>query len=273
MKHIMKFINHLFAFFALSFALISCSGSKDIVYMKDASKLPQSVLAQANPATEMTAKPGDLLQILVTSRTPEAVKPYNKSSYLSDLGTTTNAGAEGSTQDYYLVDNMGNIEFPVIGAINVLGKNKTQIKDLVISYLYPNHLIEKPAVEVRFKNFQVTMLGEVNNPGVISVPNEHLTILEAVAKAGDLTIYGVRSNVRLIRTNADGTRSIHTINLNDKELVLSPYFNLQQNDVIYVEPNGTKQRSSWSVPPGLSLAMGSIGTLISIATLIITITK
>lgn len=269
----MRIINHLFAFLTLSLALMSCSGSKDIVYMEDASKLPESVLSQANPATEMTAKPGDLLQIIVTSRTLEAVKPYNKSSYLTDLGTNSNSNSDGALQEYYLVDNMGNIEFPVIGAINILGKNKAEIKDIIISNLYPKHLIEKPAVEVRFKNFQVTMLGEVKSPGVISVPNEHLTILEAVAKAGDLTIYGVRSNVRLIRTNPDGTRSIHTINLNDKELVLSPYFNLQQNDVIYVEPNGTKKRSSWSVPPGLSLAMGSIGTLISIATLIITITK
>ena len=117
------------------------------------------------------------------------------------------------------------------------------------------------------------MLGEVGSPGIITAPNEHLNILEAIAKAGDLTIYGVRERVRIIRTAPDGTRTVNTVDLNDKNLILSPFFNLQQNDVVYVEPNGTKQRSSWSVPPGLSLAMGSIGTLIGIATFIITLTK
>lgn len=266
----MKFINHLISLLAITFALASCSSSNDIVYMKDASKMPQTVLEQANPAIEPTAIPGSMIQITITSRTPEAVKPYNKSAYISEVNGSPSSE---SSQEYYLVDSKGNIEFPVIGDINVLGKNKTEIKEIVISRLYPNHLKEKPAVEVRFKNFQVTMLGEVNNPGIITVPNENLNILEAIAKAGDLTVYGVRNKVRLIRTAPDGTRSIHTLNLNDKKLILSPYFNLQQNDVVYVEPNGTKQRSAWSVPPGLSLALGSIGTLVSIATLIITLTN
>ncbi len=268
----MKIINHLLALAIFSITLASCGGQKDIVYMKDANELPQTVLAQANPPAEMVAMPGDMLQITVTSRTPEAVKPYNKISYLSEVGAS-GSSSDGSSQEYYLVDNNGNIEFPVIGAINILGKNKAEIKEAVISHLYPNHLLERPAVEVRFKNFQVTILGEVQSPGVISVPNEHLNILEAIAQAGDLTIYGVRSKVRLIRTAQDGSRTINTINLNDKKLVLSPYFNLQQNDVIYVEPNGTKQRSSWSVPPGLSVTLSTVGTLLSIATLVITLTK
>ena len=269
----MNHINHILAICAIGIMLCSCSGSKNIVYMEDANKLPQSVLSQANPPAEPVAMPGDMLQIIISSRNPEAVKPYNKSSYLSDLNTSTTTGSSENSLEYYLVDGSGSIEFPVIGAINILGKNKAEIKQTIIDKLYPNHLTEKPAVEVRFRNFQVTMLGEVNSPGIITVPNEHLNILEAIAKAGDLTIYGVRNRVRLIRTAPDGTRTVNTVDLNDKNLILSPYFNLQQNDVIYVEPNGTKQRSSWSVPPGLSLAMGSIGTLIGIATFIITLTK
>ncbi|MGM9802625.1 MAG: polysaccharide biosynthesis/export family protein [Muribaculaceae bacterium] len=269
----MKFINHLLTAFSVAIVLCSCSNSKNVVYMRDANKLPQSAWNKANPAAEPLASPGDMIQITVSSRIPEVVKPYNKSSYLSELGSAASSSSDGNSLEYYLVDNQGNIEFPVIGQINILGKNKAEIKQIVIDHLYPKHLTEVPAVEVRFRNFQVTMLGEVGSPGIISVPNEHLNILEAIARAGDLTIHGVRDKVRIIRTAPDGTRTIHTVNLNDKNLVMSPYFNLQQNDVIYVEPNGSKQRSSWSVPPGLSLTMSSVGTLIGIATFIITLTK
>ena len=100
-----------------------------------------------------------------------------------------------------------------------------------------------------------------------------MSILEALAMAGDLTIMGERENVMLIRTKTDGTREIHRINLNDKNLVLSPYYNLQQNDVIYVTPNASKARSSWTIPPALSLGLSTMGTLISIATLVVTIVK
>ena len=131
----------------------------------------------------------------------------------------------------------------------------------------------QPGVDVRFKNFKVSVIGEVRSPGVYTATNEHLNILEAIALAGDLNITGMRENIMLIRTDADGKRSVHRLNLNDKELILSPYYNLQQNDVIYVQPNASKARSSWSIPPALSLTLSSIGTLISIATLIVTIAK
>ena len=97
--------------------------------MKDANKLPQSVLSQANPPAEPVAMPGDMLQIIISSRNPEAVKPYNKSSYLSDLGSSTTSGSSENSLEYYLVDGSGNIEFPVIGSINILGKNKAEIKE------------------------------------------------------------------------------------------------------------------------------------------------
>lgn len=262
----MKFINQLLSIVVASLILSSC-GTK-IVYMKDADKLPNEVLSKANNPSEPHAMPGDLIQIVVSSRNPDAAKPYNKSAYISDITTTST-----NNQDLqcYLVDNNGDIEFPVIGNLHILGLSKAEIKALVLSKLYPNHLSELPSVEVRFKNFQVTMLGEVKSPGTITVSNERINILEAIAEAGDLTIHGEREKVRLVRTSADGVRTVHTINLNDPQLTLSPYFNLQQNDVVYVEPNGSKKRSAWSVPPALSLIMSSVGFVISLVTLGFTI--
>ncbi len=265
----MKFINQLLLTIAACALLCSC-GTGKVVYMKDSHELSKEILNKANSAIEPSAKPGDLIQITVTSRNIEAAKPYNKSSYLGEI--TTNSTNDQNNQ-YYLVDTNGNIEFPVIGTLYINGFSKSQIRELVISKLYPNHLAECPSVEVRFKNFNVTMLGEVKSPGLVTTENERMTILQAIALAGDLTIHGEREKVRIIRTAADGTRSIHTVNLNDKELVLSPYFNLQQDDVVYVEPNGTKKRSSWSIPPAFSIILSSVGLISSLVTLGFTIFK
>ena len=218
--------------------------------------------------------PGDLLEITVMSYNIDAVRPFNRSSFVTELNrTTSNYSNDTNRNTYYIVDDNGDIEFPVIGKLRIGGMNKSQIQELICNEIYPKYITEKPGVDVRFKNFKVSVIGEVRSPGVYTATNEHLNILEAIALAGDLNITGMRENIMLIRTDADGKRSVHRLNLNDKELILSPYYNLQQNDVIYVQPNASKARSSWSIPPALSLTLSSIGTLISIATLIVTIAK
>ena len=174
---------------------------------------------------------------------------------------------------YYLVDANGNIEYPFLGTLHIGGMSKSAVEDYIATQIYPRYLTERPGVEVRFQNFRVSILGEVKSPGVIKATNGRLNLLEAIAQAGDLTIHGKRDNVMIIRTNSDGSRSIQTVNMNDKNMILSPSFNLQQNDIIYVEPNSSRARQSWNVPPALSLGMSSVGTLISIATFIITLTK
>lgn len=108
---------------------------------------------------------------------------------------------------------------------------------------------------------------------MLKAANGRMNVLEAIAQAGDLNIQGRRDNVMVIHTNSDGSRSVNRVNLLDKNLLVSPHFNLQQNDIIYVEPNSSRARQSWNVPPALSLGMSSVGTLISIATFIITLTK
>ncbi len=256
--------------------LSSCGSTKKIPYMIDAETIPQSVLQQASQASEPIVMPGDLLDITVTSINLDAVRPFNKIDFLQQLAASTltnNNNYDQNKSIYYLVDNDGYIEFPVLGKLYVSGKSKEEIKEMIVSGIYPKYLTEKPGVDIRFKNFKVSVLGEVKSPGVYTASNEHITIFEAIALAGDLNITGMRENVMLIRTNADGSKNIQRLNLNDKNIVLSPYYNLQQNDVIYVQPNSSKARSSWSIPPALSLTLSSIGTVISIATLVVTIVK
>ena len=174
---------------------------------------------------------------------------------------------------FEVVDQDGNIEFTVVGTLHIGGMNKKQIEETVDEALYPKYLSERPSVDIRFRNFKVSVVGEVKNPGVYTSLNERMNILEALAMAGDLNITARRDNIMLIRLNADGTKNVEVLNLNDNSLITSPYFNLQQNDIIYVEPNKSKINQSWTIPPAVTLALSSIGTLVSIATLIVTITK
>lgn len=255
---------------------ISCSSPKNIAYMQDAESLPQNVLNQAQANANPVTMPGDLLDILVVGNNLDAVRPFNRLDIIAQIaGTNYNntSNQTGNVPSYYLVDSEGDIDFPVLGKLHIGGMNKVQITELLTSKLYPKYLTEKPTIDIRFKNFKISVIGEVKNPGVFTSPNERMTILEAIAMAGDLSITGMRENVMLVRTNADGSRIVQRLNLNDKNIILSPYYNLQQNDVVYVQPNASKSRQSWQIPPALSVGLSSFGILISLATLIVSIAK
>lgn len=264
---------HLLILAAAAILMASCNTTKDVPYMIDAQTLPQDVLKAAARSSDPTVMPGDMLYINVSGPDEETIKPFNKTQYVVTSGTSNNITSGENSIYYYLVDNNGYIEFPLLGKLKVSGMTKSATEEYIASQIYPRYLTIKPSVEVRFQNFRVYTMGEVKNPGEVKSNNGRLNLLEALAMSGDLTINGRRDNIMLVRTNADGSRSVKTINLNDKNVIVSPEFNLQQNDIIYVEPNASKARSSWSVPPALSLGMSSVGTLISIVTLIVTLTK
>ena len=255
--------------------LASCGSTKDVPYLIDANTLPPEVLKAAARSTDPTVMAGDMLYINVSASDPEAVKPFNKGQYVMQAGSGANSTLNNSENSmlFYLVDNNGYIDFPLLGKLRVAGMTKSATEEYIASQIYPRYLTVKPGVEVRFQNFHVYTIGEVNSPGVIKANNGRLNILEALAMSSDLTIKGRRDNIMIVRTNADGSRTVKTVNLNDRNLLVSSDFDLQQNDIIYVEPNVKKARESRSVPPGLSLGMSSVGTLISLATFIITLTK
>lgn len=270
----MKYLN-LAIVLVVTLIITSCSSAKKVPYMVGAETISPEALQQIAKSTDPVIMPGDLLEILVSASNPDVVKPFNRMGIVYEMAGTlsTYGNAATNSSTFYLVDNDGNIEFPVVGTIKIGGMTKNEAQKVIMDKICPKYITETPGIDIRFKNFKVSVLGEVNRSGVYTATNEKLNLLEALAMAGDLTIMGRRENVMLIRTNSDGTREIHSVNLNDKNLVLSPYYNLQQNDVIYVTPNASKARASWAIPPALSLGLSTMGTLISIATLIVTIVK
>lgn len=216
--------------------------------------------------------PKDILSITVNTTDPAAAAPFNLT-----MQTAYNVSLENSsvssqpTLQQYLVNNQGEIDFPVLGRLKIEGLTKNQAEDLIREKLIP-YLKETPVVTVRMVNYKISVLGEVNKPGTFTVTNEKVNVLEALAMAGDMTVYGVRENVKLVREDANGKRLIQTLNLNDADLVLSPYFYLQQNDILYVTPNKTKARNS-DIGNSTTIWISATSILVSIASLLVTVFK
>jgi polysaccharide biosynthesis/export protein len=210
----------------------SCAGAKksrqELRYLDGNLNIPANL--KVTPK-EVTIQKGDLLGINVYSDNPDATMIFNQQS--AKAGATTATG--------YLVDQQGNIRFQTLGELHVEGLTKIQLIQLLDEKL--KTYLTNPYTEVRFLNFHVNVLGEVNKPGPYSIPEEKLTILELVGLAGDLTIYGRRDNILVVREK-EGKREFGYINLKDSNLFQSPYFNLQQNDVVMVQSNEKKQTGS-----------------------------
>ena len=265
---------------ALLIGLASCSAPKKVPYVVEAETIPQEVLSEVSTITDPILGPGDLLNIDVTASNMVSVAPFNKGMYVSENGqieriSNNNNNSSGSSTNantaYYLVSPNGTIDFPSIGIIDVTGKTKTQLAQYITDQIYPKYIKERPKVEVRLMNFRVVVTGAVGSPGIYQSPNERMNFFEALAMAGDLSIRGERTNIMLIRTNADGTREVHRLDINDKNFLLSPYFTLQQNDIIYVVPNSAMRHGSWQINPVVTAILTYVGGLSSVVGLVINI--
>lgn len=259
---------YYFVLLLASALLASCGSVKDVAYFQNADYIDATRSEYLYDARIM---PKDVLTITVSTVNPDAAAPFNL-IVRSPLQGNNVGGGSGSLQTY-LVDNKGCIEFPVLGTLEVGGLTKSlcekMIHDKIMPYLNVN---ENPVVTVRMSNYKISVLGEVNHPGMFVVNNEKINILEALAQAGDLTIYGIRNKVKLIREDAKGRKEIHTLNLNDADIISSPYYYLQQNDIVYVEPNKVKARNS-SVGQTTGLWLTGTSILISVASLLYSILK
>jgi len=277
----MKIFSKILAFAATSVMLASCSSTpKEVPYFVDAETIPESMLAQINPYVEPFFIPGDLLDIQVTANNMKSVMSFNKGVYVDEKGevanTMMNRGNTGNSSTnsyayYYLVDADGCIDFPIVGKIKVGGMKKAQVVEAITNKLMPKYITEKPTIDVRLVNFRVVCLGAFGSPGIIQSDNEHLNVVEAVAKAGDLNIKGRRDNIMLIRTHADGHRTITRLNINDKSILYSPYYNLCQNDILYVEPNKYMAEGSWELTKKYTVAMTLFSGVTSITALVFSI--
>lgn len=253
----------------LSFVLLfsSCSVKK-FAYFQGADKVD---LNKQSAFYDARIMPKDQLDIKVYTISPEASAPFNMSSVsVTSAGQGTSSTSSGGFQNY-LVSNDGTINFPVLGRIKVIGLTKEECEKMILEKIRPYmSASEEPIVTVRQANYTITVLGEVGSPGSIQVSREKINIYEALAMAGDMTIYGHRDRVKLFRENADGTRELHMLDLSNADIMNSPYFYLQQNDMIYVEPSIVKKQQGNLVT---SLILPLTTSLISFSALLIALFK
>lgn len=244
-------------------AFSSCQMSKNIPYFKG---LESSNEENGVIQNEAVIHNDDMLSISVSTIDPVAVAPFNL-PFVAYMSPGSETLSTTPVLQPYLVDVNGEISFPVIGKIKVAGLKKSDAEDLIKQKLEP--YLKDPIVLIQFRNYKITVLGEVSRPGTYTISNERISILEALGLAGDLTIYGKRDNVLLIRETEGGRKEYVRINLNDTNILSSTFFYLQQNDVIYVEPNKTKITSASAANVGLYLS--TVNALASAATVIVSV--
>ena len=249
--------------------LASCQSYKKVPYLQDAEVINQA--QQLETLYDAKIMPKDLLTIVVSCTNPELAVPFNLTvATPMSLADKSQIASQPVLQPY-LVDNEGRINFPVLGTLKVGGLTKSEAEQVIVRNLKP-YMKETPIVTVRMANYKISVLGEVARPGTFTITNEKVNLLEALAMAGDMTVYGVRDNVKLIRETATGKQEIITLDLNKTETILSPYYWLQQNDVVYVTPNKTQARNS-GVGTSTSLWFSATSILVSLASILVTIFK
>ena len=206
----------------LSVLISGCAAKRDLVYF---SNLNQINSVHEAPGQEVVIATGDMVNVTVISASLESDKLFQ---------TNTNNGVANVG---YKVNAAGNITLPLIGEIHIAGMTTTQAEHAITQQL--SKQIKNPGVEVKITNFKVTVVGEVNKPSTFTIPDGNINLIEALGLAGDMTVYGKRENVLVIRQE-NGTKIIKRLNLNDVDVIRSPYFNLKQNDIVYVEPDRSK---------------------------------
>lgn len=246
---------HISLLLLLCTGTFSCKTRQKLVYFHEA-KSQDTIYPGA--AMNFCFKPNDIVSIVVSGAEPDLVKPFN----LNISGPVSQEGYElgSSSRDGYLIDQNGEINFPVIGKIKIAGLNRAQAIDLMTSKI--KVYVNDPIVNMRVTNFKITVLGSVQRPGTYNIPNERITILEALGLSQDTKITGLRNNVLVIREN-EGKKQEFRIDLTSKETYNSPAYYLQQNDVVYVEPNRSERLGSTVYRTSTSIALSSVTIILT----------
>lgn len=239
-----------------SFLILSCTSKKEVVYFQDAQQFETLV---NNNSFDTKFKVDDLVSIHISTLDSEASAPFN-------LFRGAEEGGIRAEQVNYLVDKNGEIDFPVVGKIKILGLSPSETRALLREKL--SDYLKDPIINIRIRNFTITVLGAVRNPGTYSINGEQITILEALGLAGDIDIKGRRDNIMVIR-DFEGAKVYNRINLNEKKAFKSPVYYLTQNDVIYVEPNKSGKTAS-SLDQRASIAVSIISILITSSVVLLT---
>ena len=240
----------------LGILLVSCSAQKRVWYLQDAQPFTPEQIAENG---QIRIKPLDRLTIVVNSKDPELAVPFNSAtSYNSLTGTNVSSAANSQALQMRTVDENGMLEMPVIGKIECKGKTRSELAQAIAKKIIDGGYINDPTVNVQFADMKISVIGEVARPGFYDVTRDKVSIFDALAMAGDMTVYGVRT--------------IEYLDLTSTDIFNSPAFYLQQNDVVYVKPNKYKAQTG-EISQNRNFYLSLVGTAISVATLIVTLTK
>ena len=264
----MKYLSLLKKITPLLFVILlfSCASKKDIVYYQNIDSLNNQ---EKSTSYEIKIQPDDLLMIIVSAEDPEIAAPFNLKSISVQNPGKLDAATGQQTMQLYLINSDGYIDFPVLGKLKVGGLSRTELLQMLQMKI--GAYIKNPIVNLRIMNFKVSVQGEVNLPGTYTVASERVTLIEALTMAKDLTIYGKRNNILIIR-EIDGLKSYNRVDITKAEFINSPFYYLAQNDVVYVEPNKNRINGA-AIGPNTGVVISISSLLITLITLLITTTK
>lgn len=249
--------------FLLVLLIFSCKPREEMVYYQNIDGMANTTESNSY---EIKIQPDDLLMIIVSADDPETAIPFNLSSVSVPSANSMNASRGQETMQSYLVDANGVIDFPVLGKLKLSGLTRSEVLQLFRDKI--SKYIKNPIINLRIMNFKVSVQGEVTLPGTYNVPSERITLIEAISMAKDLTIYGKRDNILIIR-EVNGVKSYNRVDITKADFINSPFYYLAQNDVVYVEPNKTKINGA-AVGANTGVIISITSLLITVITLIVT---
>ena len=260
----MKYLSFLKKITSFLFVLLlfSCASPKDVVYYQGIEGIAGNTQAASY---EIKIQPDDLLMIIVSAEDPEIAMPFNLKSVSMVTPSRQDLVRSQETMQLYLVDAVGAIEFPVLGKLKVSGLSRTEVLQMLQQKI--GVYIKNPIINLRIMNFKVSVQGEVNLPGSYPIASERVTLIEALTMAKDLTIYGKRNNILVIR-EIDGVKSYNRVDITQANFINSPFYYLAQNDVIYVEPNRNKINGA-AIGPNTGVIISATSLLIALITILL----
>lgn len=262
-------MKHLGIFILGALLLASCATNKRAAYIQ---QVQTDIPTAIEQDYQIRIKPLDRLTVTINSKDPELAAPFNAaSSYNSLNGLSSYSSSSNGNLQILTVDKEGKIQLPIIGEIDCDGLTRNELAKKIENTIRENRMVHDPIVIIQFADVKFSVLGEVARPGQFSITKDRISLFDALAMAGDLTIYGQRENVALIREE-NGMRTVHYFDLKNPDILTSPYFYLQQDDVVYVTPNKYKAQAG-EINQNRSFYISLVSVAVSVATLLVTITR
>ena len=262
-------MKHLGIFILGALLLASCATNKRAAYIQ---QVQTDIPTAIEQDYQIRIKPLDRLTVTINSKDPELAAPFNAaSSYNSLNGLSSYSSSSNGNLQILTVDKEGKIQLPIIGEIDCDGLTRNELAKKIENTIRENGMVHDPIVIIQFADVKFSVLGEVARPGQFSITKDRISLFDALAMAGDLTIYGQRKNVALIREE-NGMRTVHYFDLKNPDILTSPYFYLQQDDVVYVTPNKYKAQAG-EINQNRSFYISLVSVAVSVATLLVTITR